>query len=349
MQWDRETLYLDGDSYFDQLSRAIDSARISIDFEVYIFQADHLGLSLAEKLCLAAGRGVRVRLIIDGVGSLDFPADLADKLIQAGVQIKVYHPIWAFRKINKRTHRKLVIIDHDTAWLGSMNVTANHLSVARGGAGWRDLAVCVCGQAGVRSLATSFDKLWNGWSGPHVEHCELVRLNMTRLQRMTAMRSLITSIDRTTNKLWITNAYFVPIRLIMRAIIRAHKRGVDVRVMVPEHSDIFFMPWVIRLQALQLLSNGVVVYAFHTATLHTKCLIADNAAIVGSTNMNHRSAIHDLEADVVLTHPKTIELLEQRFQDDIDCSRKLTIKDVTNTSLILKVLGWILLRFREIL
>ncbi|MCM2323552.1 MAG: phospholipase D-like domain-containing protein [Oligoflexia bacterium] len=175
--WARETVLPGGDRYFVRLLEAFSQATSSIDLETYIFENGPLGNAVLGALETAAARGVRVRLIVDGLGSPSFNRSAVIALAERGIDVRVYHPLpWVwfsfsgflslFFKLNRRDHRKLCVIDGRIAFTGSMNVSADHLKEHRGTAAWRDTGVEVEGpDAG--NLVRAFERTWMRATGVH--------------------------------------------------------------------------------------------------------------------------------------------------------------------------------------
>ncbi len=351
MSWEEEHILLQADHYYNDIIAAFAQAKHSIDVEVYIYKADAIGTRIMAALCDAAKRGVRVRLLTDGFGSIDLSQNFTNQLIQCGGEHRTYHPLWRIWLINKRTHRKLIIVDQSRAWIGSMNITMDHMLTTQGGHGWRDLAVRVIGALGLQVLSNDFEYTWSGKRDKTTPtpNAPQVRLNSTALQRIAAARTLITMINNAQHRIWITSAYFVPRSIVMNAIRKAARRGVDVRVLIPGESDVFFMPWATHAYSLILAAGKTKIYAFKPSMLHTKAILLDQTAIVGSTNLNHRSFIHDLEADVVLLHPATIKTLEDRFKEDLSLSELQTSEVLSRRGWTLRVLARLLNFFRRVL
>lgn len=271
-------------------------------------------------------------------------------------------------RLNRRDHRKLCLIDGRAAWVGSMNISAVHLHEFSGDRTWSDIGVRVEGSA-VSEMTRAFDLAWIRAKGVQRKRGRyywkrwirsfrrsmrrgrrhrsgLVRLNSTRFARRQQHLNLIRRIFRAEKQVWITNAYFAPDALFLRALRSAAWTGADVRLLVPLRSDIFFMPWVARAFYSTLLRAGVKIYEYRPRILHAKSLIVDGWASVGSSNLNHRSILHDLETDVVLNQPESIQALEQQFQEKISQSREVTLETWTGLPLFTRVIGRILLCFR---
>lgn len=319
-----------------------------MDMEAYIFENDIVGVQVAQALLECSSRGVCVRLLVDGFGSYSFASTLGLTLGAGGVLIREYHPLpWNFSRlwddiaghsflgkfsylvsrVNKRNHRKLVIIDGQRAWVGSVNIAASHLSKAHGGSGWIDTAACVEG-APVGILRDAFENLWMRRRPKKIGHLSdfvslPVRLNDLRIKRRALYRDLLRRIRQAKERVWIANSYFVPERRLLYALSYAASRGVDVRVMVPAKADVFFIPWFSAQFYDHLLSSGVKVFEYQDGVLHTKTMLIDSWVLVGSSNLNHRSLLHDLEVDLVLSQPDSRQTIEDQFASCFGKSHEL--------------------------
>jgi cardiolipin synthase len=337
--WAEEELYFDGDTYFDALIKSIDEARLSVSLEVYIFALDPIGEEIEAALKRAARRSLSVRLLVDGIGARAWIEKRALDLVKHGVEVHVYHPVMFTRlfswtkisKLNRRTHRKMCMIDQEMAFVGSLNISASHSARSHGKKAWRDTGVRVKGQA-VRDLATAFEHAWlrghtlggeRRWveallSSPLARpRSPLVRLNYTARLRRRLSREFLMRLRRAERRVWITNAYLAPSRPVMRQLKRAAARGIDVRLLLPRESDVFFMPWVAVAHYAPLMLSGARIFEYLPRFLHAKSVIIDDWAALGTSNMNRRSLFHDLEVDIVLTHPESNQNLEKQFELDL--------------------------------
>lgn len=361
-KWDDEQIIFDGDEYFSELIRAIEQAAVSIDLETYIFQADSLGRKMEASLTQAAQRGVKVRLLVDGVGASGWIEKRSPTLGTSGVQLRIFHPVhkasaflryvWThsfrrrtpesrryFWKVNRRTHRKLCIIDGKTAWVGSLNISSTHCKSHAGPGAWRDTAARVRGEP-VRDLIFGFEHAWSrshtpegkrrwteSWSkklsGRSKLQSPLVRMNYTARMRRRNMREFLIRLQTARRRIWITTPYLAPTPVVIRALTRAAQNGADVRILHPRKSDVFFMPWVASVYYRPLLKAGVRIFEYLPRFLHAKSAIIDDWSIVGTSNMNRRSWVHDLEVDVVLTHDHSRHELEEEFQADLRSSEEI--------------------------
>jgi cardiolipin synthase len=374
--WIEEEVFVSSDAYLDRLSTALDGARHAIDLEVYIFQLDALGEKFADRLSAAAARGVVVRVVVDGIGSFGSIARLSERFCAAGVGFKVYHPVrfaplmsWLIglaggdrsrrwmRTLNRRNHRKVCIIDMREAWVGSINISAVHCSRSSGAEVWRDTGVRVRGE-GVRILRRSFERVWRRrlqWRSPGDRSTTvaspaaigLVRLNVKQRHRRRNARDLVQRVGAARQRVWITNAYFVPHGSLLRALAAAAKRGVDVRVLVPERADVFFMPWVAAYFYERLLRGGVRLFEYTRSMLHAKSIVIDDWGLIGSSNLNQRSLQHDLEVDLVVQQPGSLALLGESFEDDLRHAVELRSVEWGRFSLVRRVGGAIAFALRR--
>ena len=339
--WHSESVFDNADRYFDELLGEIHQAKLSIELETYIFDLDALGFRFIEALIAASQRGVQVRVLIDGFGSRESLDYLLHKIQPSLTHLRVYHPLpWYFRahpwsinqqptlskfgyliaRLNQRDHRKLCVIDQQSAWVGSFNISITHLSTLHGGDNWRDYGVRVTGE-GVSRLSRNFDNLWfQRKPVPQRGFLKQYISNLSPLTRRLRQEHLVSLIDHSQQRLWITNAYFAPSARILKALKQACQRGVDVRLIVAEKSDVIFFPTLTATYYGDLLRYGVKVYAYHRRILHAKVMLMDQEALVGSTNFNQRSFLHDLELDLVLNQTESIAQLERCFNDDADQS-----------------------------
>lgn len=373
--WDRVEVFNDGDSYFNALESEIQAARRNISIESYIFATDRLGERILSALAEAAQRGVTVRLIIDGVGSYTWLPRIRDRAQASGIELKVFHEVpwqrWLrraresqvqspvtnwFRRLNNRNHRKLCIIDDRRAFVGSMNVIEYHVPSYVGPTAWRDTTVLVEGRE-VSVLVSSFNELWNSERKGFrlrrrkrlTSSGDLILLNVQRKQRSENYLDLLVRMLAARERIWIENAYFVPDGSLIRVLRVAAESGVDVKIVVPAFSDVVFIPWIASAFHLGLLKAGVQVFEYTKSVLHAKTMIIDQWGLVGSSNLNHRSLLHDLEVDAVLTDAESCRSLREQFELDLSNCRQITLENWKQRPLLERLIGRMLLAVRRVL
>jgi cardiolipin synthase len=355
--WVSEKLFFNGDQYFDSILEDIAKAQETIDVESYIFEYDELGQKIISALAQAVKRGVQARIIVDGIGSAPSARSLETACKENQIHFRVFHPIFAaffipiFKTMNRRNHRKTWIFDRKTAYVGSFNISKVHTQLVP--EPWRDSAVRVEGEA-VLLLNDAFEKVWTKnrvWKKRLFLFQEsmsslLVRLNDGIHKRRSYYRELLMRIREAKSFIYFGNAYFSPHFRIVMELCYASRRGVEVHVLLPRKSDVFFMPWVSTTYYLALLQSGVIIHEYLPRVFHAKNYIIDNWMLVGSSNLNHRSLFHDLEADVRITQEENQRLFLEEFRKDLSQSEVVTFEKFKKISWIRRMIAHFFLLFK---
>lgn len=366
-RWETEQLFFDNDDYYRSLIAELDLAGKSIDMEVYTFEDGILAERLLACFQRATDRGVRVRLICDHWGSPLIGQNLNQQLIARGVKIHIFRrlpwrtvslgsknpfsfiQIWKrIRSMNRGFHRKVTIVDSQTAWISSLNVTDVHLKEVYGKNAWVDIGVRVTGKS-VMALQHAFDRAYFRRRKPRnriLERQAPVHLNASFWSRRMMTFLLKRRLKRAKSRIWIQNPYFLPERGLLRAIYRQARKGVDVRLILPEKNDQPIISWMNYGILRKLAKNGAKIFEYQPAFAHKKVLIVDDESSVGSTNFNHRSFLHDLEVEVMLTHELNKSALEKSFIDDQVLSRDITLSELNSKSIWFRLLNRTLFFFR---
>jgi len=344
-EWTSFSFTLTGHEYFRKWIEACRLAQSSIRLETYIFELDELGEEILAELRLAIARGVKVRIVIDAIGSPAFTSAKVEELSREGIKVRVFgrprdviHEAWekfkrgqywrAFQNLRKfqlRNHRKLAIFDGETAMVGSANIGERFSD-------WRETTVILRGP-GVTGLKQSFIRSWHLAARERV-HDEFewrspaIRTNFTRLERRNTNRRLLEKIRMERSRLYLSTAYFHPRPLLLVALFAALLRGVDLRILSPKQSDITWFPWLSRALYSGLIEKGAKIYEYERGMMHAKAVLVSDPFYVGSTNMDCLSCTHALELDVVLSTPEAIRESEALFLSDIEHSTLLTRSDV---------------------
>ncbi len=364
--WETEKLFLTAADWFDQVLRDVGGAQYRIELQTYIFQLDAIGRPLLDALCAASARGVVVRVLVDGIGSSEALDVLQQRLVSQGAELHVFNPLpwrWAaaqsepgdwfsrftsrWAKLNNRQHSKLCLVDNAIAWVGSYNVTASHLSQAGRNNNWKDAGVRVTGSRCIL-LREFFDAVWFHDVEKLSVHFLLHPLtNFSPALRKRRLRVLLISLNAAQERIWISSAYFSPVPQIVRALKNASARGVDVRILVSERSDVSFFPALSNTYYADLLNAGIHLHVCEDVILHTKHLLIDSQVVIGSSNMNHRSVLHDVELDVEVFSPAVLQAVEEDFIQNFQQNTEVTVERVNRLSMWLLMLGHIprLLRY----
>lgn len=351
--WDQEILYKTGDEYFVGLLHAISLATHTIELESYIFERGILADRMVAALIQAARRGVRVRLIVDGLGSPAFATDYWPTLAAEGIRVRFFRvnpwilkrlpgdPQGLFQRlrlrlnqVNRGNHRKFCLIDHDELWVGSFNISDVHLREVQGDKAWKDTGVCVKGIE-LKYAKRAFSRAYRGWTAINWPRRSprLLLLNDSFLHKRRTRLEQISRLRRSTQRIWLATPYFVPVGNLFRLLVRRAKRGVDVRLMVPRKNDVWIVKWMSWPLLNSMQKQGVKVFMYSPRFSHQKLFIADDWMCVGSTNLNHRSFLHDLEMDVVITHDDNKKTIVESYVKDQQLSSSFDSSEWTRLPL----------------
>ncbi len=324
---------------FRRLKADIAGARKCISLQYYIFEDDVIGAELAEMLIEKAREGVAVRVIYDDIGSIRTSRRFFRRMAEAGIEIhpffRVAFPPFATR-INWRNHRKIVAIDGEIGYIGGMNIADRYIDGGRAFHSWRDTHLRITGPA-VAALRRSFAVDWSFMGQPLVLD-PLPATPVTAAEgAIPAAMQLVTSgpTDQWSNielillkaiggarkRVWIQTPYFLPPEGMLRALQTAALARLDVRVMIPLHSDSRILTFASRSYIKECLRAGMKFYFFTAGMLHAKTVIVDDDfASVGSANIDFRSFEHNFECTMLLYGPEANSRLRRAFSDDMRSS-----------------------------
>lgn len=214
--------------------------------------------------------------------------------------------------------------------------------------GWRDTGIRISATS-LNELCLAFNAAWDHLTTNerlrhifrHVYTNPIFRLNYGRHRRRVLYKNLLHRIAACKQRIWITNAYFVPDNFLLHRLQDAAMRGVDVRILLPQESDIAFMPWASKSFYERLLKAGARIFEYLPTVLHAKTLILDEWMLIGSSNLNHRSLLHDLEIDVNIRLATSKMALEQQFQKDLRQAKEITLQTWHKPVFYQRFIGWI--------
>ncbi|MBP3285891.1 MAG: cardiolipin synthase [Prevotella sp.] len=311
----------DGYAFFPELLKDIAKAKHHIHLDIYIFEDDALGRLVADALIDRAREGVMVRVIYDDVGCWQVAHRFFERMREEGIEVAAYLPVRfpSFTsKVNYRNHRKLVIIDGETGYIGGMNIALRYVK-GTGDQPWRDTMLRVRGGAvyGLqraflidwyfvdRTLITNRDyypPLSTFHSPPSTNNCltQIVTSGPTN-PYPEIMQGYVRMILAAHRYVYIETPYFLPNEPVLFAIKTAAKAGVDVRILCPLRSDARFVEWASRSYLREAYEAGVKVYLYQAGFLHSKVMVCDDSiTTTGSTNVDFRSFENNFEANVFI-------------------------------------------------
>ncbi|SFL49837.1 cardiolipin synthase [Salibacterium qingdaonense] len=351
------SIYTDGREKFDQLIEDINQATDHIHLQYYIFRNDELGTRLLEALTKKAREGVRVRILYDEMGSRKLPKRAFHTLKKAGGEVEIFFPRripLINLRLNYRNHRKVVVIDGVTGYLGGFNVGDEYLGLDPKFGYWRDTHLRMTGQV-VKALQTRFILDWNQATHRHYIHYEDRLFPVHEATGDTAAQIIssgpdseweqikngyIKMIMAAKDSIYIQTPYFIPDQSLMDTLRIAALSGKDVRIMIPNKPDHPFVYWATYSHIGELLKTGARVYVYENGFIHAKTIVVDGkVSSIGTANIDVRSFRLNFEVNAFLYHRPTAERMALTFETDMKHCRELTLKDYRERSL------WI--RFKE--
>ena len=339
-----------GVEFYPEYLKAVRRAKRAINLEFYEFLEGKVSRELVEALTERARAGVEVRVIVDALGSMETRNRYFDELRAAGGQMSWYHPLrWnTWQEMDQRTHRKLLIIDGETGFLGGAGVADHWLESTPREPAWRDTVFCVEGEA-VAGLISTFSENWLEASGEILagpkqfgfrsmpDGAESFVVSSTPRGGGTQARILFQSLIKSAKKsIRITTPYFLPDRSARRALIEAvEQRGVSVQILTAgPHIDHRFIRTLSRHSSRHLLLAGAEIFEYQPAMIHAKLMTVDGMwNVVGSTNFDHRSFALNDEVNLAVLDGELAKVIEQDFADDLRQSLPLTLEMLEDRTL----------------
>ncbi len=311
-----------GEAAYAAILKTIHSAKSHIHFATFILGNDAVGQAILAALCEKARQGVQVRLLLDGVGTFWFPKRQLQALRKAGGDFAIFVPLFRIPfsgHSNLRNHRKMVLVDGQSAILGGMNATEEYMGPQPSAKRWTDFSFQVRGEA-LHDLENIFSSDWRFASGKTLQTPppNAVPIGHTPMQVIASgpdvssdplYETLLTQIFAARKRIWIATPYFIPDETLARALELACRRGVDVRVVVPAHSNHRLADLCRGSYLKQIDHAGGHLCFFLPGMMHAKMFVMDDAfALIGSANLDMRSLLYNYEVGVRLS--STAEVAE---------------------------------------
>jgi cardiolipin synthase len=338
-------LLVNGEYKFPEVLNAIREARHHIHMEYYIYEDDKIGCAIADALIQKAKEGVTVRFIYDDFGSRAIRKRLVRRLKEAGVHAFPFHKIIFIalaNRLNYRNHRKIIVIDGSTAFVGGINVSDRYINNAGepGKLFWRDTHLRIDGP-GVYYLQYLFLCDWNFCANDKLQPDALFFPRPSALpfkgskvvqiaasgpdsDTPTILFSLLQAINLATEEILITTPYFIPGESLLDALMVAALGGVSVKLLVPGISDSVLVNAAARSYYDDLLKAGVEIYLYTKGFVHAKTLVTDKKiAIVGTANMDYRSFDLNFEVNAIVYDRGVADELAAVFYADIANAKKI--------------------------
>lgn len=342
LKGNRITLLNNGDEFYPAMLDAIRGATSSINIEAYIYWAGSIGQAFAEALAERSRAGVKVKILLDAVGSSTIGAEILQTLEAGGCELAWFNPIkwYSLGRFNYRTHRKSLVVDGRVGFTGGAGIADQWSGHAQDPSHWRDMQIRIEGP-GVLPLQTGFAQNWLVTTrelmsgplffpvlqpvGPSAVHAML----SSPSTGASAVRLLYYfSIVCARQSILIANPYFVPDQTAIDALMDARRRGVDVRILVSGRQN---DNWLARHNSVRLfgplLEAGIHIYEYNRTMLHQKTMVIDSRwATIGTANFDNRSFAFNEESNISFIDGRAVRELEQTFEHDQAVSEKVVLE-----------------------
>jgi len=345
-------VYTYGQDLYDAMLKDINEAKDSIFFESFIVKADETGYQFRDALIAAAKRGVEVHIILDTWGNLNqnprfrhFPKlpnlhSINFPLVRTGI-------LTGRERDKGRDHRKIMTVDSLIGYVGGYNIGNLYADQ------WRDTHLRVEGPASAL-LKNSFIAMWNAYhqqDDPRMDPIQITEWeSKIRTVENAPSRAIypinalyLEVLGRATKQAWITMGYFIPDEPMMEALTAAAKRGVDVRVLIPEYSNHIYADWVARSHYDELLRAGVKIFLYEEAMVHAKTMTVDGQwSTVGTANIDRLSLRGNFEINMEVYSGDFARVMERIFKVDQANSHQVTLARWNQRSTAVRVLERVL-------
>jgi cardiolipin synthase len=329
-----------GDEVFPAMLEAIRAARSTVDLLAFQLGTGDIVEEFADALCERSRAGVRVRVLLDAIGSRWLARGQVTAMRDAGVDLEYFRPVSSVRiwEHDNRTHRKVLVVDGEVAFAGGVNTSDEWTGDAQDPDHWRDTHLRLQGPA-VDGLIAAFSTDWADANRPITEldaefppDQEQVGDSVVQVVRgsdgsgWSDIANVLAALLRLAKRrVRVTSAYFAPDETFMNLLCDAGNRGVDVEVLLPgENADQRFVQLAAEAQFEKLLDAGVRVWSYRPTMIHAKILLVDDlVACVGSANFDRRSMKLNHEIEVVVLDPEVVAVLDGHFDEDVAVSEPI--------------------------
>jgi len=364
LEGNRVELLVNGVQIFPAMLDAIDAADQSINLLTYIYWEGDIAQEFAAALSAAARRGVKVRVVLDAVGAATMDRGLIDQMTGAGAEVAWFNPVRWYRlgRFNHRTHRKVMVVDGRVGFTGGVGVAAEWTGDAQSADHWRDDHFRFEGPM-VRYLQGAFAENWRQSTGevlsgtllfPDIAPAGDIRMAVINSGPVGATSEIGFTywlmFRGARERIYVATPYFVPDPDLEIGLEEAARRGLDVRLLVPNHhhQDSRLVRYASQTWYADLLRAGVRVYEYQPTMMHVKAVSVDREwAIIGSANFDNRSFIINFEIAVAVFDAAFVKELDDTFEQDLREAREITLEEVEGWSLMVRARNHFARMFRE--
>ncbi len=349
------TVYTYGEDLYRDMLDAIRQAKSRVFFESFIWKSDTVGQAFKQALIDAADRGVKVYVVFDEFANLVVPRSFFTFPTNIAVR---RHPLIAsgfrFPRNSGRDHRKLLVIDDVVAFVGGYNIGSLYAT------DWRDTHARLTGDI-VWDMQNAFTDYWNLWSGRRRAALPdfggrtwqsdiRIHRNIPRNMVYPIRGMYLDAIDRASHHIYLTHAYLIPDNDMMSALVRAARRGVDVRIIIPAESNHIVADWLSRGFYGTMLRAGIRLFLYQGAMVHAKTATIDGQwSTIGTANIDRLSLVGNYEINMEVFNADVAQQMEDIFATDSTNTKELSLLDWQRRHAMVKFSETVLTPLRPLL
>ena len=353
------TYFNNSKEIYDDMLFEIERAKESISLQTYIYSKDYLGEKFLNVLTKKAKQGVNVMLLVDAWGSYGVTHSFFKHLTDAGGKVNFFRPIKIridfnnVRRNHRRNHRKLLVIDEKVSYLGSINIMGESVD-------WKEYVVKINDSYLSQKLKESIDeddKIKNTLFYNKQKHIQTIIYKDVEIikdipsyRHQLIRKKYIELIDNAKKEITLEHSYFFPDKKVLRALKRAKKRGVNIIILIPRHSDVRIFDIARQYLFGKYYKNGYDLYFYEKSIMHSKIMVIDDIDIViGSTNLDYRSLKYQFEIIFHRKNKDDAKVLKEMIKEDLKYSKKFDYVEWKARPKIEKILEFLLYKLRFLL
>lgn len=320
---------------WDAMIELIKGAKTAIDFEQFIFAPDNIGRRFVEALVEKAKEGVRIRVLIDAMGSVGLNQSMyVEAMERAGIQVRFFNWLLPFSKGNKkfwyfRNHRRSLVVDAKTLFTGGACIADRTKD-------WRETMVAITDGETVLQAKVAFEKIWEnahkqtvrmgGKTKTDLDGFSFVTQSPLPRQRFLYYK-LIEQIKQAQHYIYLTTPYFLPDNRLLRALIKARKRNVNIQIIIPRYSDHPVVDRGSHTYFQKVLAAGIHIYRYR-GMIHSKTAVVDgNWAMIGTLNLDNVSLRYNFEAGIMASNHHFATEAAGHFMNDLQNTDEITLAE----------------------
>ncbi len=347
-------LLIDGEATFQSILQGIEKAKSYILLEFYIVRDDSLGVQIQEALVAKAKEGINIYFLYDEIGSYQLSDEYIETMRRVGIEVYAFNTQKGINnrfQINFRNHRKIVIVDGESAWVGGHNIGDEYLSRSKKFGHWRDTHIKITGPSAI-AIQKIFAEDWF-WAAEYlINELQWIPRAATNADKKvliipsspadeieTASLMFLQALNAATQRIWISSPYLIPDGTIIKALQLAGLRGVDVRILIPQKADNLLV-YLASYAYFEIISSiGVKIFRYRDGFLHQKVMLLDDShAAVGTVNLDNRSLRLNFEITALVANREFAQEVEQMFEDDFKYASEVKMADIEKKSFAFKLI-----------